>query len=755
MKLNTLTILAILLFLIINGFAQQVPRQMVVLEIGTGTWCQYCPGAAMGADELIENGHNVAVVEYHTYDAYQTTQSEERIYDFYNMYAFPTAIFDGVITDLSNSHTNSVYEAYLPHYEERIAIMSDLSISLSFTNTGGNNYSAHVNVENVNAWTGSAVLQLALTESNIPENWQGMEDLDFVCRLMLPDANGTALDFTGSNTQEFDFDFALEAGWLAENCELTAFVQEIDSKEILQGNKISLAWQPSSDASLSDLTVDDESIEGFDPETYYYEYWVASGTQIPPTVNGMVNHPGATIEITQANAIPGSATIFVTAEDGATQLEYEVAFLMELSNDATLSNITIFGESLAGFNPSTFYYAYLVPPGTQVPPTVNGMVNHPEATIEITQASAIPGSAHLIVTAEDGAAQLEYEVVFLMELSNDATLSNITIDGESLSDFNPLTFYYAYLVPSGTLIPPSVGGMVNHPDATIEITQASAIPGTATILVTAEDGNTQLEYEVVFLMELSNDASLSDITLNAVSMVGFDPEIYYYEYWVASGTQVPPSVNAVVNHTGATIEITQASAIPGTATILVTAEDGSTQLEYEVVFLMELSNDASLSDLTVDEISLADFDPEIYSYEYWVASGTTVPPTVDGIKNQAGASIEITQAIAIPGSATILVIAEDGSTQLEYEVDFDFSIGMGEVENQDFFFYPNPAKDWINIQICSPSLIRISDANGIIIIDQWLEGSQELPVSKLKKGIYFITIQNQKFVIKNKLIIAD
>ena len=45
--------------------AQIVPRDKVILEIGTGTWCTYCPGAAMGADDLLEQGYPVGVVENH------------------------------------------------------------------------------------------------------------------------------------------------------------------------------------------------------------------------------------------------------------------------------------------------------------------------------------------------------------------------------------------------------------------------------------------------------------------------------------------------------------------------------------------------------------------------------------------------------------------------------------------------------------------------------------------------------------------
>ena len=599
MKTHKLNLLILLITLGLNCLAQQVPRQMVVLEIGTGTWCQYCPGAAMGAHELVENGHSVAVIEYHTYDDYQTDESDARIYDFYSMYAFPTAIFDGAITELSGSQTNSMYDVYLPHYEQRIEAMSDFSITMSFENTGGSEYTAHVTVDNVNAYAGSAVLQFVLTESHIPENWQNQEELDYVCRLMLPDENGTTLDFSGGNTLNFDFDFELETGWLAENCEVVAFIQDNETNEILQGNKLSLAWQPSSDATLLDLTVDGESLEGFDPETTYYAYWVPSGTQNPPAVDGIVNYAAATIEITQAPEIPGTASILVTAEDGTTQLEYEVEFFEELSSDATLTDLTVDGESLQNFDPETYYYAYWVPSGTQNPPAVDGIVNYAAATLEITQAPEIPGTASILVTAEDGTTQLEYEVEFFEGLSSDATLTDLTVDGESIEGFDPETTYYAYWVPSGTQNPPAVDGIVNYAAATIEITQAPEIPGTASILVTAEDGTTQLEYEVEFFEELSSDATLTDLTVDGESLQNFDPEIYFYEYWVPSGTQNPPAVEGIVNHPGATIEVTQAASIPGTASILVTAEDGITHLEYSVMFdssigLEELENQALL-----------------------------------------------------------------------------------------------------------------------------------------------------------------
>lgn len=89
------SIVMVFLTLIISLRGQQVPRDQVVIEVGTGTWCQYCPGAVMGIEDLLANGYNVAAVKYHSGDSYQTSASIARI-NYYNITGFPTAWFDGV-----------------------------------------------------------------------------------------------------------------------------------------------------------------------------------------------------------------------------------------------------------------------------------------------------------------------------------------------------------------------------------------------------------------------------------------------------------------------------------------------------------------------------------------------------------------------------------------------------------------------------------------------------------------------------------
>ena len=102
-------------------FAQQVDRERVIVEIATGTWCGYCPGAAMGADDLVANGHDVAIIEYHNGDAYANTASNARN-SYYAVSGYPTAHFDGVLDVVGGSATSSMYGSYLPLYNQRIVI---------------------------------------------------------------------------------------------------------------------------------------------------------------------------------------------------------------------------------------------------------------------------------------------------------------------------------------------------------------------------------------------------------------------------------------------------------------------------------------------------------------------------------------------------------------------------------------------------------------------------------------------------------
>jgi len=213
------------------------PRDKVILEIGTGTWCGSCPGAAMGADDMIDNGHDVAVIEYHYDDSFANQNGIYRVIDYYEMMGLPTAEFDGVSEYVGGSENQSMYQTYLPLFQTRDSINTAFSLDI-FGDNAGNNYDITVYADKMaeipSSWTNLA-LHVVLTESGIQYNWQGQDHLNFVERLMIPNSSGTTLDFSSGFHQEMPLQFTFNTSWSYENCELAVFIQNLDTREILQG----------------------------------------------------------------------------------------------------------------------------------------------------------------------------------------------------------------------------------------------------------------------------------------------------------------------------------------------------------------------------------------------------------------------------------------------------------------------------------------------------------------------------------------
>ncbi len=94
------------------------------------------------------------------------------------------------------------------------------------------------------------------------------------------------------------------------------------------------AGDPTTNASLSDLQVDGATIDGFDTAVKSYTYRLVEGTTTVPQITATTFISGATTVITQATAIPGDATVAVTATDGSTTDTYTVSFKAVLPSTA-------------------------------------------------------------------------------------------------------------------------------------------------------------------------------------------------------------------------------------------------------------------------------------------------------------------------------------------------------------------------------------------------------------------------------------
>ncbi len=168
--------------------------------------------------------------------------------------------------------------------------------------------------------------------------------------------------------------------------------------------------------------------------------------------------------------------------------------------------------------------------------------------------------------------------------SADARLSDLTVAGETITDFDANTLVYEVELPFGTVDAPLVDAVTNSQVATYEVNAADELPGATTVVVTAENTAITSTYTINWTIAApSTDATLSDLLIDNATIIGFDPNILSYDVELPAGTQQAPTVTAKENDDNATVLITPPASLPGTTTILVTAQDGSTKT-YEINF---------------------------------------------------------------------------------------------------------------------------------------------------------------------------
>jgi len=106
-------------------------------------------------------------------------------------------------------------------------------------------------------------------------------------------------------------------------------------------------------------------------------------------------------------------------------------------------------------------------------------------------------------------------------------------------------------------------------------------------------------------------------------------------------------------------------------------------------------DDTSLSDLTQDGATIAGFTESKTTYDIFLAEGTTVVPTIAATPNNANATIAITDATSIPGTTTIIITAEDGTTTNTVSINFST---------------PSPGQEYLT----NPNInTTATDANGV------------------------------------------
>ncbi|MDR2410195.1 MAG: hypothetical protein LBE13_19085, partial [Bacteroidales bacterium] len=279
-----------------------------------------------------------------------------------------------------------------------------------------------------------------------------------------------------------------------------------------------------------------------------------------------------------------------------------------------------------------------------------------------------------------------------IELIYSAWLTDIKIDGQTISGFAPGIFTYDTVYPRGTnpaTAIPNITWTSEKNDVTIKDTLIVGVnngidSAKKIIQVKAEDSVTIKTYIVNFSIWKSSDATINQFAYtlnngapNTVTVPAQTPDSATQHIYISlspgtSHTPVITSTSFILADTGAkVISLVQATTPNSTATITVRAENGKIKT-YQIYFSVQTSNNADLKTLTYGPpvTSVPNFHPDTLVYNVTLAPGTMNPPQVAATMDWPGLTPTIQQATTLPWTAIITATAEDGITQKIYTVHF-------------------------------------------------------------------------------------
>lgn len=176
---------------------------------------------------------------------------------------------------------------------------------------------------------------------------------------------------------------------------------------------------------------------------------------------------------------------------------------------------------------------------------VMGTEQYQELVIFPDYDPACDGGGCTTIGAGNGAVHYfdDFTQNIMFDPNTDATLSDLTLDGMTIDGFSPTVTTYDLELPNGTATAPTVAGVATQAgngSSNVSVTQASGVPGTATLDVTAPNGTDTETYTVNFteaaalppaaptptepaaavISVISNNSSYTDIGTNFIEQFG-------------------------------------------------------------------------------------------------------------------------------------------------------------------------------------------------------------------------------------------
>lgn len=404
--------------------------------------------------------------------------------------------------------------------------------------------------------------------------------------------------------------------------------------------------QASADATLKDILLDGVSMPGFEEETFLYDYTLEGALCPKITVERSDSSQQVSIAAPYAD---GEAVILVTSGAGSSQ-EYKIRFNKPTDTSLHLQGINLDGAPYAAFDPTVTEYE------------VSYSGNKPEVTAVPAAGQTVQvlasGETTNIYVKVTGKETKVYTLNFVRQLSNDSQLSDLLADGTSIFEAGKLN--YAFTLPAGSAYPTVT--YVAKERQTVVANKPGI--GNYKFIVTAEDGQTTSEYNVVYTVEKSEVATVAEIELEGRTFV-YNPEQEEYTIHLNEGEVVPTM--KVTPEDGQIVVTAPATMLQQQVHVLAESGDEKT---YVVNYERETHTDnALLREIIIGGRSLAGFDPNEFSYTYQLPWRTTEMPTLFAVGQEDGQTI-VTYFGGVDRQTKILVWSPDSTVSKTYTIDF-------------------------------------------------------------------------------------
>ncbi len=248
------------------------------------------------------------------------------------------------------------------------------------------------------------------------------------------------------------------------------------------------------------------------------------------TTNGTTPTKSST-EYTVPLTVSASETVEAIVYDSSTGLSSSATVadftinLPTLSSDDTLSALTVSSGTLSPvFAAGATTYNVVLPAGTTTVPTVTATATNSNATAVVTQAVSLPGSATVVVTAQNGTTTQTYTINFSVAVLQTVTTTSTTVDvnsttSEQITVPETVTDATLNLISTSTV---SANGTTTYTLSQVTVTSATSqgsvgvtIPYGTTVTGSSTTWNDQINLPQV--------VTTSSITVTPVS--GYTPSV--------------------------------------------------------------------------------------------------------------------------------------------------------------------------------------------------------------------------------------